>query len=119
MRISDWSSDVCSSDLLTFDDVRKAKPIPNFESLQPPKALFQRQDGLKVAISLERSDEGTWVELRAMPGEAQAAGQQEKNKQVTEEASRLNARFEGWAYRIPTHRSETLQTTPSDVIEQR
>src|SRR3546814_15882222 len=31
MRISDWSSDVCSSDLLIADEARGAA-IPNFES---------------------------------------------------------------------------------------
>src|SRR3546814_5776429 len=60
MRISDWSSDVCSSDLDAFDDVMIVAPVKRFDVQRHARRVRERvepvleQFGVEVA---KRSEE--------------------------------------------------------------
>src|SRR3546814_3099333 len=54
MRISDWSSDVCSSDLITANSIGYDRA---FNSMSGALGLsYQLADGLKVSVSGSRSE---------------------------------------------------------------
>src|SRR3546814_1724643 len=67
MRISDWSSDVCSSDLRLLADKLKKDDIRNFEKaavelaekLASDKALAQLRDQVRLSIT----DEGLRIDI--------------------------------------------------------
>src|SRR3546814_2655206 len=66
MRISDWSSDVCSSDLGTFARSRAMRIVHGFE-IHPRRALLP---GLRQTVDIEPLDtvepwreQGTWRQL--------------------------------------------------------
>src|SRR3546814_15926677 len=52
MRISDWSSDVCSSDLLLDpDDIRADRAVRSVEIGRVPKALADNFEGATVTVA--------------------------------------------------------------------
>src|SRR3546814_5302339 len=60
MRISDWSSDVCSSDLLLDpDDIRADRAVRSVEIGRVPKALADNFEGATVTVA----DGRTWLWL--------------------------------------------------------
>src|SRR3546814_4639623 len=68
MRISDWSSDVCSSDLVEFRIVRIDRAFGQRDGLAPePSDLFQHRD---AACDLTRGDAahlvGRWAFLQQL-----------------------------------------------------
>src|SRR3546814_11595711 len=79
MRISDWSSDVCSSDLLgkkIFDEIVERLPAPlGWEAMaEALKRLnLHDDDALMEAIALKRVDDVAVMEA-LMPGSAGQAG---------------------------------------------
>src|SRR3546814_7298988 len=81
MRISDWSSDVCSSDLLgkkIFDEIVERLPAPlGWEAMaEALKRLnLHDDDALMAAIALKRVDDVAVMEA-LMPGSAGQAGVQ-------------------------------------------
>src|SRR3546814_3967916 len=79
MRISDWSSDVCSSDLdLVQDDPARARRLPAGQGAQPPAAGGRVPEGLRPdgigEVGQGRAELGELTRLAdALPASAASA----------------------------------------------
>src|SRR3546814_17328070 len=56
MRISDWSSDVCSSDLISLDSYDPARTLAYFQSYPPQTASGQHRYALALNAAGRRED---------------------------------------------------------------
>src|SRR3546814_16718222 len=74
MRISDWSSDVCSSDLVTGTDTGAGKTTASVALLHALRASGLRAVGMKpLASGCERDGEGRWRTADALALQAASA----------------------------------------------
>src|SRR3546814_6509040 len=81
MRISDWSSDVCSSDLLPFDPLRDFTPISMLANV--PSVLVARKDfpaqTMPEFVSLVKANPGKYtMALAAIGSSVHMAGERMK-----------------------------------------
>ncbi len=130
---------------LELKDVRRAEDI-DFGGAEAWRAEFVTFDGLVVRVRLVEHEGATWARFttqyvppEAPPAETEAgtnggkksaaADKAEKKgsdasalrpaEAVREEAAKLNARLDGWAYRLPTSALDRLRSRRADVITEK
>jgi hypothetical protein len=86
---------------LNFEDVQVASSVSL--PANPASGRFEGKDGLVVTITLAQKDKDAWALIKA-------EGNPEK-------AAAINAKVEGWAFRLPDYKRERLQKTINDVLE--
>src|SRR3546814_4592885 len=93
MRISDWSSDVCSSDLRTVDQamIERLEPDPDLLVRHDGGSFVERATGFAAGCAKPRGNNDLPMQtsrLRQYP--------EQKNEPVTRSARLENRHREGW-----------------------
>ena len=90
---------VSALEFLTFDDVA---PAGDADLADGTLAEYSTFEGLVVGVRLKRVAGGYWARFHARfePGEA--------TREARHESEAINARFGGWAYRLPDHKGNHL-----------
>jgi hypothetical protein len=102
-------------DFLNLDDVKPAKDLG--ETSPGATAEFKAFDGLVVRSKMLAKDGTNWTVFEAAIGET-ADGAPIADS-VKEEADKLNAKWSGWAYRLPEYKQNFLSRKIEDLIEPR
>ncbi len=99
-----------------FDDVRKAETM-DFADNSLIRVRIATFDGLNVLVDISEKDGKNWVRIRAEAGDgAKPSKNGENSRDVAGEASALNARTDGWAYRIPGYQISLMKKRLSDLV---
>ena len=101
---------VSALEYLTFEDVAPASDVDLAGGTLAEYITF---DGLVVGVRVKRVAGAWWARFRARPDPGEAArGRSDDDARVARDARHeseaINARFGGWAYRIPDHKGEDL-----------
>lgn len=86
---------------LELDDVREGTALSDAVLTE-----FETFDGLTVLIRTAKVDEENWISVNAAGDEA-----------VAEEAAAINARVEGWHYRIADYKADLLTRRWEDMLK--
>jgi hypothetical protein len=97
---------------MTLDDVAPATEI-GVDVEGASVATFRTFDGLRVDIAMIQKDGETWATFRAS---AEPAEGESISEDVAGEVARLNARWGGWAYKIPDYKAIALRSTRDDLL---
>lgn len=123
---------------ITVDDARKQGVI---DGLEPISTLnTSTREGLVITAKLFEKDSVNWLTLRAdfdadiaqplvppppsVTGEVQTSPEeiekqnQERNERTAKEADEINARVEGWAFKLPDFKARQFKSTLDDVLAQ-
>jgi hypothetical protein len=87
-----------------FDDVAQAKDIDFTKASELTSRTF---DGLIVTVKLAEKNGDHWVSLSAS---ANAPAKEQ-------EAMAINARAEGWAFKLPLYKAQMFQTTRDSLLK--
>lgn len=96
---------------LSFEDVKPADEVPYPERFN--LAEYETFDGLKVRVEMTVVDGDVWGRFSAS---AEAASGEEA-ADVKKRANAINARAEGWIYRLSPGEGERLTTKIEDILE--
>ena len=94
---------------LRFDDVTSADQV-DFATAAAGTATYTGFDGLTVRVTLAAKDDATWARL-------EASADDDAKPEAREEAAAIQARTDGWAFRLPEPKLEKLRTRLADLIE--
>lgn len=86
---------------LNFEDVQAASKLTVPDTAASGR--FESKDGLVVTITLVPAGNDTWTLIKA-------EGNPEK-------AAAINAKVDGWAFRLPDYKRDRLQKTINDVLQ--
>lgn len=123
-QLHDTSANAVGSALgfMSFDDV---KPADGVDFSQAHKAVYHTFDGLEVTVELAAHEGGDWARFSARQDDAldrRAAIDEAEQKDlktpedVKTEAARINSRFGGWAYKMPSYKVKDLRTGTADLL---
>ncbi len=107
---------------ISFDDVRPAREIDFSGATETEYTTF---DGLIVTVRTAKVGDAYWSTFAARyEPEAIARGKEGKNLVIPDapedgakEAEEINARVQGWAYRLPQYKAEDFTKRLDDLIE--
>src|SRR3546814_8721115 len=107
MRISDWSSDVCSSDLQAFAPVDAAQIVGQPPQLHPIGNVAREQD---IARRVGLAEKGALVRGQFKPGNAENGrrhGRENRSNKQYRQVGAASARGKSWrCNRLEEHTSE-------------
>jgi hypothetical protein len=88
----------------TFDDV---KPAANFDFSAAPRVITRTFDGLTVTVQLLPENQAFWATVYAVGA----------NPQAEREARAIDARTDGWAYKLPAYKGQLFMTTLDSILK--
>lgn len=105
---------------LTFSD---ARPASDVDLASATSARFETFDGLALTLAVGRFQGDFWVEVKAqgLPLESGAGDpemSQDAAAKIAAEVARINARADGWAFKIPEWKGGQLTVARSSLIKQ-
>lgn len=105
---------------LSFDEVIAAADL-DLGSIAPTVAVFETFDGLRVTVTTwELGDRGRYAaftaEASAAPGAEDSPRDEETLAGIADEAATINQRLDGWAYRLPSFKSEQFVQRMDDLL---
>jgi len=105
---------------LTLDDVGRSTGMDE-TAIVTEYVTF---DGLILTIRGEKLDDGSWISITASSGprpvETDPAAAPAEDQEPTDpaaEAADINARLEGWRYRIPAYKFDQMTRSMNDLLQ--
>lgn len=89
-----------------FDDIQPAK---TFDFSKPTRLVTRTFDGLTVTVNAVTRGSDVWATV----GAEAAAG----NANAAKEASQINSRAAGWAYKVPAFKGQQILTTQESLLK--
>lgn len=103
---------------LDLEDVRKADGL----TFGAGTAEFTTFDGLAVRVEFAKDGADIWARFAARHAPPAAPVEGEKLKkpdEVAAEATQVDKRVHGWAYRLPTYKAEQMTKKIADLVEEK